>query len=369
MKSRTNTLGEMTRIDRYVSFLFWGYFLGGLLIFVTIFTAVDAMSTLVSYSGVSGGTMLHYYLFMAPEIINRMMPVACLLGTVLTLSNLNRANELVALFASGMSLLRVSAPILVWVCLIAVAAYGVADRILPLTARQKNYVFYNEIKKRPDMFSVVKTDRIWYRSRNTIFNIKTLNPETSRAQGLTMYFFSDAWDLMQMISAKEVEIQGKTWLLRDGSVTLFTADSSFPLTSNFREKTLPMGEDSQDLASSGQTSEMLSQGELSRFIQRNKEAGLDTLRYEIDYQAKFSFALSGLVMVLLGIPFAVGRARSGGIMMNLGICIGLVFGYWVLYSSALTLGGHGQLPPVVAAWLPNLLMGGFGVFLLRRMKR
>lgn len=359
----------MTRIDRYVSFLFWGYFLGGLLIFVTIFTAVDAMSTLVSYSGVATGTLMQYYLFMAPEIMNRMMPVACLLGVVLTLSNLSRANELVALFAAGMSLLRISAPMLFWVALIAAGSYGLSDRILPLTARQKNFIFYNEIKKRPDMFSVVKTDRIWYRSNNTIFNIKTLNPETSKAQGLTMYFFSDAWDLMQMISAREVEIRGKTWILRDGSVTLFSSESSFPLTSNFREKTLPMGEDSQDLTSSGQTSEMLSQAELARFIGRNKEAGLDTLRYEIDYHAKFSFALSGLVMVLLGIPFAVGRARSGGIMLNLGICIGLVFGYWVLYSSSLTLGGHGQLPPVLAAWAPNLLMAAFGLFLLRRLKR
>lgn len=359
----------MTRIDRYVSFLFWGYFLGGLLIFVTIFTAIDAMSTMVNYKGVATDSLLAYYAAMAPEIVHKMLPVACLLGAVLTLSNLNRANELVALFAAGMSLLRVSAPILVSVVAISVGGYFMSDRLLPVAARQKNFIFYSDIKKRPDMFSVVKTDRIWYRSKNTIFNLKTLNPDTRRAQGLTMYFFSDGWDLMQMITAKEVAIEGRTWNLRDGSVTLFTAESSFPLQSDFKQKTLPMGEDQEDLTGSGQTSEMLSQKELARFIQKNKEAGLDTLRYEVDYHAKFGFAAAGLVMVLLGIPFSVGRARSGGLMMNLGICIGLVFGYWVLYSSALTVGGHGQLPPVVAAWLPNVVMGGFALFLLRAMKR
>lgn len=359
----------MTRIDRYVSFLFWGYFFGGLLIFVTLFTAVDAMSTLVNYKGVSTPALMAYYGAMAPEIIHKMLPVACLLGAVLTLSNLNRANELVALFASGMSLLRIAAPILLWVSAISVLAYVASDRILPVAARQKSAIFYNEIKKRPDLLSVVKTDRIWYRSHNTIFNIKTLNPESSKAQGLTMYFFSDGWDLLQMITAKEVSIDGKTWNLHDGSVTLFSQESSFPLTSSFKDKVLPMGEDSRDLTSAGQTSEMLSQSDLQQFIQKNKEAGLDTLRYEVDYHGKFGFACASLVMVLLGIPFSVSRQRSGGLMLNLGICIGLVFGYWVLYSSALTLGSHGTILPVAAAWLPNLVMAGFALILLRRMKR
>ncbi|MBX2987296.1 MAG: LPS export ABC transporter permease LptG [Bdellovibrionaceae bacterium] len=359
----------MSRIDRYISMLFWTYFFGGLLVFATIFLAMDAMTTMVSYKGVSTSALMGYYLSYAPEVIRQMLPVASLLGAVLTLSTLNKANELVALFASGMSLLRVSASILVWVTVICVASYVMSDRLIPVTTRKKDFIFFTEIEKKPDRFSVVKTDRIWYRSKNTIFNIKTLNPDSSKAQGLTMYFFSDDWDLLQMLTAQTVEIQGKIWLLSDGSVTVFSADSSFPLTSNFKTKTLPMGEDSQDLTESGQSSNMLTQSELSRFIDRNREAGLDTLNYEVDYHARFGFAVSGLVMVLLGIPFSVGRARSGGIMMNLGIVLALVFGYWVLYSSALNLGKHGQLPPIAAAWLPNLLMAGLALFLLKRLKR
>lgn len=359
----------MTRIDRYISWLFWGYFLGGLLVFVTIFLAVDAMSTMVSYSGVSSQTFLSYYLAMAPEIIHKMLPVASLLGVVLTLSSLNKANELVALFASGMSLLRISAAAIVWVICISVASYVMSDRLLPISMRQKNYIYFTEIRKMPDRFSVVKTDRIWYRSKNTIFNLKTLNPETAKGQGLTMYFFSDAWQLLQMITAQEADLSSKTWVLRDGSVTLFTEESSFPLTSQFKEKVIPGAEDSAELAGAGRTSEMLSQSELSKFIRKNKEAGFDTVRYEVDYHSKFSFALAGLVMTLLGIPFSVGRARSGGTMMNVGICLGLVFGYWILYSSSLTLGGHGHFPPIVAAWLPNIAMAGFGLFLLKRLKR
>lgn len=359
----------MTRIDRYILGVFWVSFLGGLLVFATIFLAADALSTMVSYPDVPPARMAAYYLAYMPEILKQIFPIACVLGTVLTLAGLNRANELVALFASGMSLARIAAPILISVSLFSVIFYFVNDRIQPVAARNKMSIFYTEIRKRPDLFSVVKTDRIWYRSRDKIFNIKTLNPDTSSAQNLTMYFFSENWDLLQMLTAKTVSMDGNVWTVKDGSVTVFSGNSSFPLTSNFREKKLEMGEDAKDLTGTGQTSDMLSQSELSHFISRNREAGLDTLQYEVDYHSRISFAAAGLVMALLSVPFSVARARSGGIMRNLGVVIGLVFGYWVLQSSALNLGKHGQIPPLVAAWVPNFAAIALGVFFLKRLKR
>jgi lipopolysaccharide export system permease protein len=359
----------MNRIDRYTSGLFWLYFFGGLLVFVTVFLAIDAMSTMVGYENVSGEALLRYYGYTLPEIVYRMIPVAGLLATIFTLSSLQRAGELVALFSLGMSLLRIAIPLLIWVTMLSGVSLLLSDRVLPGMARMKNFVFYHDIKKNPSLYSMVKTNRIWYRSKDTIFNIKTLNEKTHKAQGLTLYYFDEAWNLTQMITADDVDLSGSTWKLRKGSVTLFTEESSFPLTSDFREKTIVMGEDAKDLSSTANTSDVLSLDELSQFIRKNKEAGLDTLRYEVDYHSKYGFALAGLVMVLLGIPFSVGKARSGGLMANLGVCLALVFLYWIFYSSALTLGYHGHLPPVVAAWFPNLSMGALGFFLIQRLRR
>lgn len=359
----------MNRIDRYTSWLFIGFFIGGLLTFLTIFTAVDAMSTMVNYKNVAPSALMNYYIYSFPEIIQRLLPVACLLGTILTISSLNKANELVALFASGMSLLRITTPLILLIIVISAMGYWSADRILPNAMKAKNYVLYYDLKKEPHRFSTVKTDRIWYRSKNSIFNIQTLNAKGDGAQGLTMYFFNDSWDLVQMITARTVAIQGAQWLLENGAVTVFTKDSSFPLTSAFKKKNIVMAEDSKDLQSAGQTADMMSQSELKHFITKNKEAGLDTVAYEVDYHAKISFAFAGLVMSLLGLPFSVGKARSGGTMLNIGIAMALVFTYYVFYSSGITLGQHGTLPPVVAAWMPNIVMAGFSLVLLKRLKR
>jgi lipopolysaccharide export system permease protein len=352
-------------IDRYIAKLFLAFFFGGLVVFVTLFVTIDYMTNLSRYNP-SGGSMFEYYSLAVPGILYQMMPVACLLGTIFTLSTLNKNNELVALFSSGMSLRRVATPILLLVVLISSLFFWINDRLLPKTNQRKNYVFYVEIRKQPGLYSTMKTDRVWYRSGNILFNIKTLQPEKKTAQGLTMYYFNGQWDLIQMITASQVHLEGTTWQLAKGAVTLFTAENEVPLVQNFKSKTITVSQDTADLQKSEQGTDTLSVSELSRFIARNKEAGLDTLRYEVDYHAKFSFAFAAFVMSCIGIPFSVTRQRSGGAAANVGITILLAFGYWAGHASSMTLGRHGVLPPMAAVWIPNLFMIVLTLFLLMR---
>jgi lipopolysaccharide export system permease protein len=355
-------------IDRYIAKLFIGFFLGGLAVFVVLFIAVDFMTNISSYNP-SSASALQYYLLLSPSLIYQMLPVACMLGTIFTLSSLNRANELVALFSSGMSLARISTPILVLVVLISSVSFWLNDRLVPIANQQKNYVYYVEIMKKPGLYSTVKTDKIWYRSGNVLFNIQTLQAEKESAQGLTMYYFDSAWKLIQMITAHSVELKGLTWELHDGTVTLFTKDSSVPMTQSFGSKTITVSDDSKDIQKGAQSSETLSVGDLKRFIARNREAGLDTLRYEVDYHAKFSFAFAAFVMSFIGIPFSVTKQRGGGAAFNVGITILLAFLYWSAYSSGITLGRHGLMIPVIAVWLPNILMVALSTVFLFRLKK
>lgn len=355
-------------IDRYIAKLFWGYFLAGLIVFVTLFVTIDYMSNFVRAEAPLSA-VASYYLYSMPALVYQMLPVACLLGTVFTLGNLGKANELIALFASGMSLARVSLSILISVFAISIVSFFVNDRVGPILNQKKNYVYYVEIRKQPGLYSTVKTDRIWYRSGNSLYNIKTLQPEAKRAMGLTLYQFDATWHLIQMLTAHSVHLEGTNWNLENGTVTIFPKDSPVPMTQTFTRKTIKVEEDSKDLQNSGRAADSLSLSELDHFIKKNKSGGLDTTRYEVDYHGKFSFALAALVMSLIGIPFSVSKTRSGSTAFNVGITIGLAFVYWAFYSSGLTMGRHGALSPVLAAWIPNVAMMAFAVFLMIRMKR
>lgn len=356
-------------IDRYITKLFIAYFLGGLLVFVTIFLAVDFMGFALRHTEAGFMVLVQYYMYYLPAIVYQMIPVGALLATIFTLSALNRSNELVALFSVGMSLARVSAPILVLVALVSGFSFWLGDRVLPNFSQKKNYVYYVEILDRPSLYSTVNSDRIWYRAQNVLFNIKTLNVESSLAFGMTLYYFDEHWNLTQLLTARAVGFKGSLWELEDGTVTLFAEESSFPLTQTFKKKTIHMNEDLGDIQTSANSSELMTLTELRRFISRNKEAGLDTVRYEVDYHSKYSFAFAAFVMSLMGIPFSVSRQRSGGAFLNVGLCIGLAFLYWVLYSSSLTLGQHGVLRPFWAAWSANLVVLALSVVLILRLKK
>lgn len=355
-------------IDRYIGRMFVVYFLGALAVFVTLFIAVDFLTAMNRFD-VSTEVLFNYYRYGLPSVIYQMIPIACMVGTVFTLSSLNNHNELTVLFSCGMSLWRISLPIMALVALISCFSYWLSDRVLPSLAQKKNYIYYVEIKKKPSLYSTVKTDKIWYRSKNVLFNIQTLLAEAKKAQGISLYYFDNAWKLIQVIKAEEVQLNGQEWKLKRGSVTVFAQETSFPLTKIFTEKTVQMDEDVGDISSTGSSADILSVNQLSNFIKKNKDAGLDTTRYEMDLYTKYSFVVSGFVMSLIGIPFSLVRPRSGGRLLSTGICIGIIFLYWTLYNSFITMGNLSYFPSIVSAWLPNVLTGIIAFIFLLRMGR
>jgi lipopolysaccharide export system permease protein len=275
---------------------------------------------------------------------------------------------LVALFSAGISLARASASILVVTALIAVGAFFISDKLIPPATKKRNYIEFVVIKKNPAKYYTVKTNKIWYRSKDLIYNIRTFNPEKNLVQGLTLYYLSSDWKLLQLVTAAEAQFEGNNWVLNDGSVTLFT-DSSFPMTEHFTKKSITLEEKPTDIQDINNNSDIMTIGELQRYIKKNKEAGLDTRRYEVAYHSKFGFAFVSFVMVFLGIPFSVSKERSGGFALNVTVCLVVVFAYWTLFSLGMSLGNNGHLSPWLAAWLPNALMMGVGTYFLLRLKR
>ena len=358
----------LTIIDRYLAKNFLLFFISGLIVFLTIFLAIEFTSTSMRFN-VGFDVLARYYSYYLPIILYQLLPVAAMIGTLFTLSSLNRNSELVALFSLGLSLARISLPILAMIGFICVLTFWVGDRLVPVFAQKRNYVYYVEMKKKPGLYSTVRENKIWYRSENSIFNIQTLNAEKGLAQGITLYYFNADWDLKQLIKAKNVIMSDRTWTLEDGTVTLFLEETNFPMTKEFGKKTLTMSEDLADIGSSSPSSDAMSATELRKFIQKNKEAGLDTLKYEVDFHKKMSFAFAGLILSLMGIPFTVQKSRSGGNMLSIGVSLAAAFSYWLVFSTSLAMGTHGVLPPVVAAWAPNVLMGGLATYLLLRLKK
>ena len=111
----------------------------------------------------------------------------------------------------------------------------------------------------------------------------------------------------------------------------------------------------------------LTLAELRHKIADLQQAGFDVLDLRIALQAKIAFPLACLVMVIVALPFAFSVGKRGALYgVAIGIAIGLV--YWGMLSLFEQMGRYEMLPPMLAAWGPNMLFGAGGLYLFLKSR-
>ncbi len=312
---------------------------------------------------------LQFTFYQLPEVLVLLLPAACLMGVLISLSGFARRNELTAMFASGVSLGRIAFVLMSLVFMLCCVSFVVTDRVVPPLAKIRAHFYRTVIQNKPDLQTDIKQNKIWYRSRNLIYNLRSFDPKLNEISGLSIYTFSDNFDLVQQIEASKANYLDGKWVLSDGLLTLFEEDTGYPVTKHFDRQTMTLNESPGDFKEIEKEVETLRLKNLWRYIQRNKSAGIDTKSREVTFWSKISMALVPLIMALLGIPFASKHHRHSSIARDISLCFFIVIVYWLFFSSALSMGKTGWVPPFWAAWTPNFLFFGFGIFMVLRTRR
>ncbi|MBI3542819.1 MAG: LptF/LptG family permease [Deltaproteobacteria bacterium] len=346
----------MRILDRYVLMEFVRSFLIALAVLAVVFFIADYLRG-VWDADVTPFILFKYGAFQLPMIICQMVPPAAMLATSVTLSSLNRKNELTAIHASGIGLGHVSLLIFGAIfisCCLTLVTY---DRVVPPLAKRRTAFYWRVIKNRPDFTVDIKTSKIWYRSKNYIYNLRVYDASTSTIHGIGIYFFDNSFRLVQHVEAQTARYDEKKseWELHDGMLTIFPEGQSFPLSKHFGDKRLMLPETPKDFIEIEHQVETLRLKELLTFIHRNKEAGLKTNAYEVDFHSRIAISFIPLIMGLLAIPYSVRPKRQGGLGKDLAICLGWIFSYWLLFSLCISLGRSGAVTPWMSVWAPCAL--------------
>jgi lipopolysaccharide export system permease protein len=346
----------MRLLDRYILAEFARNFAIALLVLIFVFFLADYLRG-VWDAEVGPLSLLKYGLYQLPMIFCQMVPPAAMLGTAVTLSLLNRKNELTAIQASGLGLGHISLLIFAAIFIACCVSLITSDRLMPPFARKRTTYYWKVIKGRQDFTMDIKTSKIWYRSKNFIYNLRLYDKNTATIQGLGIYFFDNRFRLIQHVeseTARYDEAKGE-WELKDGMLTIFPENSSFPMSKHFVIKRLTLPETPKDFIEIEKQVDTLRLKDLRAFIKRNREAGLDTKSYEVDFHSRLALSFIPLIMGLLAIPYSVRPKRQGGLAKDLLICVAWILGYWLLFSLSLSLGRSGALTPPVAVWGPCIL--------------
>jgi lipopolysaccharide export system permease protein len=107
--------------------------------------------------------------------------------------------------------------------------------------------------------------------------------------------------------------------------------------------------------------------DLGRFIRALQRSGGDVNELKVEQALKIAIPVTCLIIALFGAPLATSTQR-GGAAYGIGISLGVTIIFLMMIQLTKAVGGKGLLPPDLAAWLPNILFGIVGGFLLSRAR-
>lgn len=356
----------MRILDKYMARGFIGPFIWCMLLFTIMAVIIDIFSfidDIVKYK-IPAESLIAFYVYYCPTIIVQVMPMAVLLSTIFILSDLNKHNEIIAMKSGGVSLWRTLAPILVLGLLISAVTFIINDKIIPTSSKVSNKIRRDELEARKADYEKVKNIQnvAIYGSENRIIFARNYDVEKATLNELIIHKHDAKQNLVSKTTAEKAVWTGEEWKLYKAIV--YRIDNSGHILGQpqfFAETNISLSEKPRDFATSEWRAEYMSYRELRDYIKKFRGAGrrfTRTLQVELNYKISFSFI--SLIIIVVGAPFALISTR-GGVLIGIGTSVAIGLLYYASIAVFLAFGKGGMLPPLIAAWLGNVLFAWIGI--------
>lgn len=355
----------MRKLDKYIISEFLRTFLIIFFSFAAVFIVIDVIDNLPKLlrAGASFDQALLYYLLRLPYLIVLTSPVTVLLSGLFMMNSLAKHNESVAIRAAGVSIKRAMLPLFGIGLVISIALALMGEYLLPYAESTRSVLYNVKIKGEQPDDQMLKS-RIHYQGtendfyyfgffdgyKNTIRIIdkSTIDLETK--------------EITERITAVSAYWQEDKWILQDCEIRRFVEGKQV-YAMHYIETDLPLlNVVPEDFVRITKKTLSLNFWELKAYIARLQKLGEDASREIVDLHMKISYPLTNLIVIFFFIPIATSNTRSKGrgwiFMLGLVVC----FSYLIVVRISQSLGYNNILPPVWAAWAPNLLflVLGFG---------
>jgi LPS export ABC transporter permease LptF/LPS export ABC transporter permease LptG len=356
-------------VDIYLLHRFFSNFLAIMLAFLflfEIFTFFELAEDIRRHN-VPFVIVIKYFVFLLPYSVYQFTPLAALVSVLVTFGVLSKNNEIIAFKAGGISLYRLSVPLLISGLAIAAALLVLDDTYLP-HANQRQDELRAIIKGRPPQ-THTRPERWIFGENSKVYNYDLFDSKEKLFGGLTVIELDPVtFEMRRRIYANRATWlpSENTWALESGWVREFTDRavshfSNFQVTS-FPELTEPPSYFNREVIQAFQ----MSWRELRRYIAGLRTAGFDVSSLTVQLHKKLAYPLIAPISMMLAIPFALfvgSRGAVGGIAMGVGVGIT----YWALSALTEAMGGIGQLPPFLAAWSPDLIFFFLALYFFFKM--
>ncbi len=312
-------------------------------------------------------SILSFYLHLAPFAFVNMAPFASLLSAVYVFNNLSKYHEVTAVIASGLSLWGLLKPILLATFALCLVIFIVNNEFVPQSMRMANRIKWQELDNvKTKGVGKIKNIAVYGKGDQIIFS-KAYVPGTKTLENVIIHRQDKDHDVTEKISARIVKWEDGGWVGKD--VIIFKLGVGGKFSSDpevFKHVKIDIKETPQDFIDNEWDPKYMSYKHLKQYLKVFASASKMTVRrLTVELNYKIAFPFTALITVLVGVPFSIETGRANALIgMARGITIAIL--YLPVMAISLALGKSGVLPPVLSAWLTNIIFVCIGAYFINR---
>ena len=362
----------LNKLDKYLLTQFFAVLTMSLIGFLVIFIVVDLIENLDRFVDNRVPTMvtLTYYFYTIPWFISIALPMSMLLSTVFSIGMMVKRNEWTAMKSTGISLYRLSAPLLIVGILISFLSF-LLDNQLVSYGNKKRYTIDRDYLKKKSRHKIKNSLKNIFLQKDMSVHIGIEKYNIKKMSGNVLTWVDLETDVIKKrIDAKKIKFEplSNFWKISNYSIRKFENGLETSVYFSEKDTLINLNFTPEDINKQARSPDELDYYELTSRIIDLKENGVKTVKWEVTRYLKVSFSLTNFIVVLCGIPLVVFREKNS-LSFGIGMSVFVIFGYYAFIKFGQSLGFKDQLSPIFSAWIGNIIFFLGGIALLIKARK
>lgn len=366
--NRFNPLRHLKILDWYIIKKFIGTYFFAIILIISISIVFDFnehLAKFTQYHAPWKAIIFDYYLNFIPYFANLFSPLFVFIAVIFFTSKLAGNSEIISMLAAGVSFKRLMRPYMISAAIISLLTFFLGAYVIPKgTIVKQNFETIYKNKKRNTSAQNVQLQV----GKGVIAYMQHYDNNTKRGFGFNLDKFENK-KLVSHLTAQEIQYDTISdskyhwkitqWRIRD------MKGLREKITSGARKDTMIMMEPTDLVFSKGQQ-ETFTSPQLREYISKQIDRGSgNVVQYEVEYHKRIASSFASFILTTIGMSLS-SRKRKGGMGLYLGIGLALSFTYILLQAVSSTFAIQADTPPMLAAWIPNIIFAVVAYFCYRQ---
>ena len=352
-----NPFRYIKKMDRYIIGKFIGTYIYSIILIISISIVFDVNENLAKFTTNHAplrAIVFDYYANFVPYFANLFSPLFVFIAVIFFTSKLAGNSEIIAMLACGMSFKRLLRPYMISAALISILNFTLGAYVIPkgTVIRHDFESLYKNNKKKTSASNVQLQV-----GKGVIAYIQQYDDVSKTGYGFSLDKFENK-KLVSHMTANVIKydtISDNRYQWRAVNYKIRTLKGMREQIKTGAEIDTMIMMEPMDLVFSKGQQETFTSPELLRYISTQKDRGSsNVVQYEVEYHKRIASCFASFILTIIGASLSA-RKRKGGMGLYLGIGMALSFSYILLQTVSSTFAINADTPPILAAWIPNLL--------------